>query len=1477
MRVRASVPIMSGEVPVLRVANAIGRGLVSSPRLPALLVVSLCLAPWTSAASIVSRGAQDGPQVPAAVGTHLRWAATGWLANPGSSRGETRPGGGWLESKATSAEGLSFLGLLVPVGPPRPVLAEERHGWVLVAPPTSATSAECSLTCSAFVGSSANVGDSVSFSGSATQSSCAGPAVFDWDFGDGSLHSDQQYASHTYSAGGTYTWTMTVTADGKTCTKTGSIKVCSLACAASVPATSRVGAPVSFQGSATATACPSFNRYEWDFGDGTAKSTAQSPVHTYSAVGVYTWSLKVTNFTLTCTKTGTITIGEAVACNDCEVTVPLAGEVAKPVSVSTRLLPADCSGTIGYSFDFGDGFKPSWGTGSHAYCQAGAYTWTATVTINGAQCVKTGTIAIAIPTSLECSASNDKWGACPYEASFWAGTDHCADQASYLWELGDGAIATVASPKHTYSQQGTFQWRVTAALLGQVCTRSGTVTVSKPAAISATGVPSATWGAPPFSVSFEGSVSPASCVPSASFLWDFGDDSTSSQQNPTHLYSTEGFRTWSLTVSADGLTSRDDGPVVVSTTPPGFTWSPQLAKTTDPIVDVHFTSRDKGWTAAQRGLRGTADGGRTWSNPRSTTCYAVRFLDALTGFYTGYCGFWRTTDGGASWSGFGFTECWGFRFTDLFPTSPTQVWQADSAGNLWRWTFAPGAGYLGSNWARDHYTATGASNLRSLWFTDPDNGWAVGASGRIIRISAASSSQPTFVPQASGSAESLNGVRMLDANRGWAVGSFGSILTTSDGGASWTPVSSGTTIHLRAIDFRDATSGWAVGNGGIILATKDGGSSWAAEPSSATEDLLSVSAPPGDLVYAVGVNGTLLKRLPAVCPGISIAPATLPPAMIGQGYSAQITASGGTLPHRFGVGAGALPSGLSLAASGALSGWPSAGGHYSFVVRAVDDVFCSGEQDYSMASTASAYPLTVATSGSGVGAVTSAPTGIDCGTTCSASFAVGTDVTLTAAAAAGSGFDGWLGACSGTGTCQVTMDSAKVVAATFTRSAEPVVRLFPGVASLSGAGGTRWRSEVALFNPDTADRTARLELVPRGAATVTSSATLPIPSGQLVRVADLYAEMGAASGAGMLRLAGEALAWVRTFNDRGAGGTFGQDVPPTLPTGGYTAGADVLFPVATPANQATEFRSNLLLLNLEAAPVTFTLAAGSKSETRVVPGGTYTQIDKVGGVLQLPSGLSILKVQANGRWAGTVSSVDPVSGDPTTVRGLAPEPEAVVLFPGVASAGGAVGTQWRSEVILHNPNAAGRTALLEVIPRGASTVSKSVSLTLQALEVRRLPDLYSELGATAGAGLLRVAGEVLTWVRTYNQGATATFGQDVPPVMPAGGVEADVQVIFPISTPADAREDFRSNLIIYNHGTATLTVTVASGSVSRTADVPAAAYAQVNDVGTWLGLSAGWAGITVTGNGRWSGTVSTIDPKTGDPTTVVGIPAPSGS
>lgn len=81
------------------------------------------------------------------------------------------------------------------------------------------------------------------------------------------------------------------------------------------------------------------------------------------------------------------------------------------------------------------------------------------------------------------------------------------------------------------------------------------------------------------------------------------------------------------------------------------------------------------------------------------------------------------------------------------------------------------------------------------------------------------------------------------------------------------------------------------------------------------------------------------------------------------------------------------------------------------------------------------YTLGVTIGGAGAnnGSVSSSPAGISCGSTCSASFTSGTLVTLTPRAVGRGVFAGWSGACTGTGTCRVTMDANRAVTATFSR------------------------------------------------------------------------------------------------------------------------------------------------------------------------------------------------------------------------------------------------------------------------------------------------------------------------------------------------------------------------------------------------------------------------------------------------------------
>jgi hypothetical protein len=75
--------------------------------------------------------------------------------------------------------------------------------------------------------------------------------------------------------------------------------------------------------------------------------------------------------------------------------------------------------------------------------------------------------------------------------------------------------------------------------------------------------------------------------------------------------------------------------------------------------------------------------------------------------------------------------------------------------------------------------------------------------------------------------------------------------------------------------------------------------------------------------------------------------------------------------------------------------------------------------------------VTVNKAGSGTGTVTSNPAGISCGATCSAQYANGASVALSQVASAGSVFTGWSGSCTGTGSCDLTLNADATVTATF--------------------------------------------------------------------------------------------------------------------------------------------------------------------------------------------------------------------------------------------------------------------------------------------------------------------------------------------------------------------------------------------------------------------------------------------------------------
>ena len=204
--------------------------------------------------------------------------------------------------------------------------------------------------------------------------------------------------------------------------------------------------------------------YNWNFGDGTS-STIANPSHTYSTLGTYTATLKVTDNSgvISAPASVTVTVNAnkvpvAVASNSAPLTGPAPLAVAFSSAGSN-----DPDGTIAsYSWSFGDGYGSSGANPSHSYTANGTYTAKLTVTDNlgavsaAASVIITVAVPNAAPTAV--ASANVTTGVAPLAVTFSSTGSKDTDGtiASYNWNFGDGTSSTLASPSHTYTTVGTF-------------------------------------------------------------------------------------------------------------------------------------------------------------------------------------------------------------------------------------------------------------------------------------------------------------------------------------------------------------------------------------------------------------------------------------------------------------------------------------------------------------------------------------------------------------------------------------------------------------------------------------------------------------------------------------------------------------------------------------------------------------------------------------------------------------------------------------------------------------------------------------------------------------------------------------------------------------------------------------------------------------------------------------------------------------
>jgi PKD repeat protein len=136
-------------------------------------------------------------------------------------------------------------------------------------------------------------------------------------------------------------------------------------------------------------------------------------------------------------------------------------------------------------------------------------------------------------------------------------TDPDGSISTYSWDFGDGSeLSTEANPSHTYAT-GTYVATLTVTD-NEGGTNSATVGVRSNTAPRAVATADVTSGDGPLVVSFTGDTSSDADGTIATYLWDFGDGSSSSSANPTHSYA-PGIWTATLTVTDnEGDTSTTD-------------------------------------------------------------------------------------------------------------------------------------------------------------------------------------------------------------------------------------------------------------------------------------------------------------------------------------------------------------------------------------------------------------------------------------------------------------------------------------------------------------------------------------------------------------------------------------------------------------------------------------------------------------------------------------------------------------------------------------------------------------------------------------------------------------------------------------------------------------------------------------------------------------------------------------------------------
>lgn len=285
--------------------------------------------------------------------------------------------------------------------------------------------------------------------------------------------------------------------------------------------------------------------YTWNFGDGTSTSSATHSAvsHVLQTTGLYAVCLTVSNAQDSCSATYCDTIGTATpACNATFSSIPNGGNA---FHFNAHFPNQNAS----FEWDFGDGTSAIGSLQNYTYASNGSYQVCLTVTDSTTNCTDSYcSYVYATSLNTPCDATFTVFDSTANQIFLYA--YNTSPSATFTWDLGNGIAMTGNNLDYDYATQGTYTVCLTVTDTldgGCVSTQCQTIVVGDSVNII---------GCNAHFVVTQDSLDPTlfyawnmSTGNNLSYLWSFGDGTTSTDPYPIHVYDEVGIYNLCLHVS----------------------------------------------------------------------------------------------------------------------------------------------------------------------------------------------------------------------------------------------------------------------------------------------------------------------------------------------------------------------------------------------------------------------------------------------------------------------------------------------------------------------------------------------------------------------------------------------------------------------------------------------------------------------------------------------------------------------------------------------------------------------------------------------------------------------------------------------------------------------------------------------------------------------------------------------------------------